>query len=86
MDVAVIDWKDSKFEKDVLYEDINAPQWIDFSDADTPVDDDAWFCRPGTFFLLQLFVVFRCCSGFNLQCSGINLFLFFFVKYLIYRL
>ncbi|KAK9077143.1 hypothetical protein SSX86_005479 [Deinandra increscens subsp. villosa] len=46
MDVAVIDWKDSKFEKDVLYEDINAPQWIDFSNDDPPVDDEAWFCRP----------------------------------------
>ncbi|KVI01817.1 uncharacterized protein LOC112500209 [Cynara cardunculus var. scolymus] len=46
MDVAVIDWKDSKFEKDNLYEDINAPQWIDFSDDDPPVDDEAWFCRP----------------------------------------
>ncbi|KAL8222690.1 hypothetical protein R6Q57_020089 [Mikania cordata] len=46
MDVAVIDWKDSKFEKDVLYEDFNAPQWIDFSNPDHPVDDEAWFCRP----------------------------------------
>ncbi|XP_071729893.1 uncharacterized protein [Rutidosis leptorrhynchoides] len=46
MDVAVIDWKDSKFEKDVLYENINAPQWIDFSDHDPPIDDEAWFCRP----------------------------------------
>ncbi|KAL4580918.1 hypothetical protein LXL04_017124 [Taraxacum kok-saghyz] len=46
MDVAVIDWKDSKFEKDILYEDINAPQWIDFSNYDPPVDDEAWFCRP----------------------------------------
>ncbi|XP_076959640.1 uncharacterized protein LOC143635777 [Bidens hawaiensis] len=50
MDVAVIDWTDSKFEKDVVYEDINAPQWIDFSNADDhhphAVDDDAWFCRP----------------------------------------
>ncbi|CAH1445110.1 unnamed protein product [Lactuca virosa] len=46
MDVAVIDWKDSKFEKDILYEDINAPQWIDFSNHDPPVDDEAWFCRP----------------------------------------
>lgn len=49
MDVAVIDWKDSKFEKDILYEDINAPQWIDFSNHDPPVDDEAWFCRPGDF-------------------------------------
>ncbi|KAI3755292.1 hypothetical protein L1987_55088 [Smallanthus sonchifolius] len=46
MDVAVIDWNDSKFEKDVLYEDINAPQWIDFSNDDPHVDDEAWFCRP----------------------------------------
>ncbi|CAH1417740.1 unnamed protein product [Lactuca virosa] len=41
MDVAVIDWKDLKFEKDILYEDINAPQWIDFSSHDPPVDDEA---------------------------------------------
>nr|GFC10732.1 hypothetical protein [Tanacetum cinerariifolium] len=46
MDVAVIDWKDSKFEKDVLYEDFSAPQWIDFSQDVPPVDDEAWFCRP----------------------------------------
>ncbi|KAI7731919.1 hypothetical protein M8C21_033177, partial [Ambrosia artemisiifolia] len=48
MDVAVIDWKDSKFEKDPLYEDLNAPQWIDLSSDDNPnpVDDEAWFCRP----------------------------------------
>ncbi|MFS7967904.1 hypothetical protein Hanom_Chr09g00791331 [Helianthus anomalus] len=46
MDVAVIDWKDSKFEKDPLYDDFNAPQWIDFSNADYSVDDEAWFCRP----------------------------------------
>ncbi|CAH1440447.1 unnamed protein product [Lactuca virosa] len=49
MEVATIDWNDSKFEKDELYEDINAPQWIDFS-ANHPHpsthDDDAWFCRP----------------------------------------
>lgn len=55
MEVATIDWNDSKFEKDELYEDINAPQWIDFS-ANHPHpsthDDDAWFCRPGNFNLL----------------------------------
>ncbi|CAI9269799.1 unnamed protein product [Lactuca saligna] len=49
MEIATIDWNDSKFEKDELYEDINAPQWIDFS-ANHPHpsthDDDAWFCRP----------------------------------------
>ena len=38
----MIDWKDSKFEKDILYEDINAPQWIDFSSHDPPFDDEAW--------------------------------------------
>ncbi|XP_076939934.1 uncharacterized protein LOC143608919 [Bidens hawaiensis] len=46
MDVAVIDWTDSKFEKDLLYEDFNAPQWIDFSNPPLVHDDDAWFCRP----------------------------------------
>lgn len=48
MEVATIDWKDSKFEKDELYEHINAPQWIDLSAPLHPDDDDdAWFCRPG---------------------------------------
>ncbi|CAH1426770.1 unnamed protein product [Lactuca virosa] len=49
MRLAVIDCKDSKFEKDLLYEDINAPQWIDFTNHDPPVDDAAWFCRPDFF-------------------------------------
>ena len=49
MDVAKIDWNDSKFEKDDIYEHINAPQWIDFSANYNPYlqDDDSWFCRPG---------------------------------------
>ncbi|KAG8363596.1 hypothetical protein BUALT_Bualt19G0038800 [Buddleja alternifolia] len=49
MEVAIIDWKriDSRFVKDELYEHINAPKWIDFNAPDDPVDDEAWFCRPG---------------------------------------
>ncbi|PIM99308.1 hypothetical protein CDL12_28192 [Handroanthus impetiginosus] len=49
MEVAIIDWKniDSRFVKDELYEHINAPKWVDFSTPDDPVDDEAWFCRPG---------------------------------------
>ncbi|XP_051144200.1 uncharacterized protein LOC127260510 [Andrographis paniculata] len=49
MEVAVIDWKsiDSRFVKDELYEHINAPKWVDFSAPERPVDDEAWFCRPG---------------------------------------
>ncbi|XP_024984409.1 uncharacterized protein LOC112520307 [Cynara cardunculus var. scolymus] len=48
MEVATIDWKDSKFEKDEVYEHIDAPQWIDLSANHPPLhhDDDAWFCRP----------------------------------------
>lgn len=47
MEVATIDWNDSKFEKDELYEDINAPQWIDLSANHPPTHDDHdWFCRP----------------------------------------
>ncbi|KAL2514507.1 hypothetical protein Fot_28478 [Forsythia ovata] len=48
MEVAVIDWKtiDSRFERDEVYEHINAPQWVDFSVPGDPVDDEAWFCRP----------------------------------------
>lgn len=50
MEVAVIDWKslDSRFVRDEVYENINAPQWVDFSAPDAAVDDVAWFCRPGT--------------------------------------
>lgn len=50
MEVAIIDWKniDSKFVKDELYENLNAPKWVDLAAAaDDPVDDEAWFCRPG---------------------------------------
>ncbi|KAL6557516.1 hypothetical protein OROMI_017866 [Orobanche minor] len=48
MEVANIDWQniDSRFVKDELYEDINAPKWVDFSAPDDSVDDEAWFCRP----------------------------------------
>nr|GMD34896.1 uncharacterized protein LOC109155727 isoform X2 [Ipomoea batatas] len=48
MEVAVIDWKnlDSRFVKDDILEQFNAPQWVDFSGADGFVDDEAWFCRP----------------------------------------
>ncbi|XP_027161991.1 uncharacterized protein LOC113762644 [Coffea eugenioides] len=48
MEVAVIDWKsiDSRFAKDEVYENINAPQWVDFSAPDASVDDESWFCRP----------------------------------------
>ncbi|KAL3832951.1 hypothetical protein ACJIZ3_007687 [Penstemon smallii] len=49
MEVAIIDWKniDSRFVKDEVYEHINAPKWVDFSNPlDDPVDDEAWFCRP----------------------------------------
>lgn len=49
MEVAVIDWKsiDSRFVRDEIYENINAPQWVDFSAPDASVDDESWFCRPG---------------------------------------
>ncbi|KAK1401208.1 Interferon-activable protein [Heracleum sosnowskyi] len=46
MDVAVIDWKDSKFVRDDALENINAPQWVDFNAPSQPVDDDSWFCKP----------------------------------------
>lgn len=49
MEVAIIDWKtiDSRVVVDDLYEHINAPKWVDFTAPNDPVDDDAWFCRPG---------------------------------------
>ncbi|XP_058203568.1 uncharacterized protein LOC131317891 isoform X2 [Rhododendron vialii] len=48
MEPAKIDWEtiNSVFVKDELFEHINAPQWVDFSAPDEPIDDDAWFCRP----------------------------------------
>lgn len=57
MEAAKIDWKniESVFVVDQLFENINAPQWVDFlassssssHDDDSPLHDDvAWFCRP----------------------------------------
>ncbi|KAL3516509.1 hypothetical protein ACH5RR_023411 [Cinchona calisaya] len=48
MEVAVIDWKclDSRFVKDDIYENISAPQWVDFSAPDASIDVESWFCRP----------------------------------------
>lgn len=48
MEVAVIDWKniDSRFVRDDMLENINAPQWVDFSAPDADIDDESWFCRP----------------------------------------
>ncbi|CAK9168239.1 unnamed protein product [Ilex paraguariensis] len=47
MEVAIIDWKtiDSSFVKDELYENINAPKWVDLNDPKDSVDDETWFCR-----------------------------------------
>lgn len=58
MEIAIIDWKtiDSRFVKDDLLEHFNAPQWVDFLAPDAPVDDDAWFCKPGN--LIQITNVF----------------------------
>ncbi|KAG1342204.1 hepatoma-derived growth factor-related protein 2 [Cocos nucifera] len=49
MEPADIDWKniESKYVRDDIYERINAPKWIDLANPDaSPVDDEAWFCRP----------------------------------------
>ncbi|WCJ18947.1 hypothetical protein M5689_001260 [Euphorbia peplus] len=49
MEPAKIDWKmvESIFEEDKLYENINAPQWVDFlNPLDPHLDDESWFCRP----------------------------------------
>ncbi|RWW81504.1 hypothetical protein BHE74_00010092 [Ensete ventricosum] len=51
MEPANIDWKniESRSVRDEAYENINAPKWLDLAAPDaSPVDDDAWFCRPGT--------------------------------------
>lgn len=49
MEVLDIDWKniDSRSVKDEFYEGIRAPKWLDFLAPEEPVDDDAWFCKPG---------------------------------------
>ncbi|KAG5252851.1 interferon-activable protein [Salix suchowensis] len=50
MEPEVIDWDniDSVFIEDDTYENLNAPKWVDFSASpEQPVDDDAWFCKPG---------------------------------------
>ncbi|KAJ8485763.1 hypothetical protein OPV22_018248 [Ensete ventricosum] len=49
MEPANIDWKniESRSVRDEAYENINAPKWLDLAAPDaSPVDDDAWFCRP----------------------------------------
>ncbi|XP_015936766.1 uncharacterized protein LOC107462657 [Arachis duranensis] len=54
MEPAKIDWKrvaqEWNFVEDALYENINAPKWVDFLSLDhyslNHVDDEAWFCRP----------------------------------------
>ncbi|KAF2319530.1 hypothetical protein GH714_016816 [Hevea brasiliensis] len=50
MEPAKIDWKrvESISVEDKLYENINAPKWVDFlnPEDDDSMDDEAWFCRP----------------------------------------
>ncbi|KAK7323482.1 hypothetical protein VNO77_26956 [Canavalia gladiata] len=51
MEPAKIDWKrlEWNFVEDELYENINAPKWVDFSSLDSYLknhDDEAWFCKP----------------------------------------
>lgn len=44
-----IDWKNvqSIFVNDDMYENFDAPQWVDLSAPDEPIDDEPWFCNPG---------------------------------------
>ncbi|KAK2637095.1 hypothetical protein Ddye_031887 [Dipteronia dyeriana] len=49
MEPAKIDWKriESVFVEDKLYENINAPKWVDFLALEqNSVNDETWFCRP----------------------------------------
>ncbi|KAF5738375.1 hypothetical protein HS088_TW13G01273 [Tripterygium wilfordii] len=48
MEPAKIDWKriESVYVEDKLYENINAPTWVDFIAPEDSIDDEAWFCRP----------------------------------------
>ena len=50
MDNENIDWNniESIFEEDDTYENINAPKWVDLSAPCETIDDEAWFCKPGT--------------------------------------
>ncbi|XP_059463203.1 uncharacterized protein LOC132192035 [Corylus avellana] len=43
-----IDWKnvESIFVKDDMYENFDAPQWVDLSAPDEPIDDEPRFCNP----------------------------------------
>lgn len=48
-----IDWSRvvSRYVRDETYEGIQAPHWADLTDPNAgraDVDDEAWFCRPGT--------------------------------------
>jgi len=48
-----IDWSRvvSRYVRDETYESIEAPHWADLTDPNAgraDVDDEAWFCRPGT--------------------------------------
>lgn len=57
MEPAKIDWKriESVFVEDKLYENINAPKWVDFLAPDgNSLDDgsdESWFCKPGKCFI-----------------------------------
>uniref|UniRef100_A0A2P2P9Q3 Uncharacterized protein n=1 Tax=Rhizophora mucronata TaxID=61149 RepID=A0A2P2P9Q3_RHIMU len=48
METETIDWNniDSVFVVDDTYENLGAPQWVDFSaPEDPPLDVDPWFCK-----------------------------------------
>ena len=54
-----IDWSRvvSRYVRDETYEGIEAPHWADLTDPNAgraDVDDEAWFCRPGTLALPSL--------------------------------
>ncbi|TKY49587.1 hypothetical protein E2542_SST27021 [Spatholobus suberectus] len=51
MEPAKIDWKrlEWNFAEDELFENINAPKWVDFLSLDHSLNDhadEAWFCKP----------------------------------------
>ncbi|KAL8161752.1 hypothetical protein V2J09_013241 [Rumex salicifolius] len=50
MEPARINWQtlESVFVRDDTFENINAPQWVDFlyPDDQSSIDDVAWFCKP----------------------------------------
>ena len=70
-----IDWSRvvSRYVRDETYEDIEAPHWADLSDPNAgraAVDDEAWFCRPGTLSLTPPLPLSCCLTPSHRRARG----------------